>query len=66
MTFSEQLSQKTLANSGFCNKLKLKNISTKIHFSKNISFDFSHLCFNIQWLVFPGIKYITDVQEFNI
>ena len=27
------------------------NVSTKIYFSKNISFDFSHLCFDIQWHV---------------
>ena len=35
-------------------------------FFKKISFDFSHLCFDIQWHVFPGIKCITDVQELNI
>ena len=43
-----------------------ENVSTKIYFSKNISFDFSHLCFDIQWHVFPGIKFTTDVQELNI
>ena len=36
------------------------------YFSKNVSFDFSHLCFDIQWHLFPGIKCITDVQKSNI
>ena len=61
MKFSEQLSQES-----FCNKMSLKNVSTKIYFSKNISFDFSHLCFHIQWHVLPRIKCITNVQELNI
>ena len=43
--------------------LLLKNVSTKIYFSKNISSDHSHLCFDIQWHEFPGIKCIADVQE---
>ena len=34
-------------------------------FSKNISFDFSHLCFGIKWHVLPEIKCITDVQELH-
>ena len=42
------------------------NVSTKIYFSKNISFDFSHLCFDIKWHMLPGIKCITDVKELNI
>ena len=66
MKFSEQLSQEALANASFCNYLSLENNSIKIYFSKNISFDLSHLCFDIQWHVFPGIKCITDVQELNI
>ena len=36
------------------------------YFSKNISFDFSHLCLDIQWHVLQGIKRITDVQVLNI
>ena len=56
MNFSGQLLRETPANAGFCNWLSLENVSTKIYFSKNISFDFSHLCFDIQWHVFPGIK----------
>ena len=66
MKFSEQLSREKPANAGFCNYLLLKNVSTKIYFSKNVSFDFSHLCFDVQWHVFPGIKFATDVQELNI
>ena len=35
-------------------------------FFKKISFDFSHLYFDIQWNLFPGIKDITDLQKLNI
>ena len=35
-------------------------------FFRKYPFDFSHLCFDIQWHVFLGIKCITDVQELNI
>ena len=66
MKFSEQLSQTLPSNCGFCTKLSLENVSTEIYFSKRISINFSHLCFDIQWHVFPGIKCITDVQESNI
>ena len=66
MKLPEQLSHETPANGGFCNYLSLKTVPTKIYFSKNISFNFSHLCFDIQWDVFPGIKCITDFQELNI
>ena len=67
MKFSAELSQNTPANDGFCNSLSLlENVSTKIYFSKNITFDFSDLCFDIQWHVLPGIKCITDVQELSI
>ena len=67
MKFSAELSQKTPANDGICNSLSLlENVSTKIYFSKNITVDFSNLCFDIQWHVLPGIKCITDVQELSI
>ena len=44
--FSEQVSQETPANAGFCNKLSLEKVSTKIYFSKYISFDliFNDMC----------------------
>ena len=67
MKLSAEHSQKTPANDGFCNSLSLlENVSTKIYFSENISFDFSDLYFDIQWHLFPGIKCITDVQELII
>ena len=46
MKFSEQVSQETPANAGFCNQLSLENVLTKIYFLKNISFDliFNGMC----------------------
>ena len=46
MKFLEQVSQETPANAGFCNQLSLENVSTKIYFLKNISFDliFNGMC----------------------
>ena len=35
--------------------LQLVNVSTKIYFSKSVSIDFSHLCFDIQWRVSEGL-----------
>ena len=67
MKFLKQLSHKTPANGSFCCYLSGKCFDQKIIFrKKNISFNYSHLFFDIQWHVFTGIKCITDVQELNM
>ena len=66
LKFSEQLSQETPATPASAISCHWKMFQPKYIFSKNISFGFSHLFFDIQWHLFPGIKCITDVQELNI